>query len=103
MAQLKEIISNFASSPNLGIGVKENTVFPVFHPDAIDLFNTCSDLKKVAWDLADPNYRLHEEVGHGRTSEPFKRIRILIRICNPNSGEGCPSLQAISAHALRKN
>ena len=63
--------------PDLGIGIKENTVFSVFHPDAIDLFNTCSDLKKVAWDLADPNYRLHEEVGR-RTSKPINRMEILI-------------------------
>ena len=44
------------------ISVKENTVFSVFHPDAQDLFNTCSDLKKVAWELHDPNRRLKDEV-----------------------------------------
>ncbi|KAI0700108.1 DNA ligase 4 [Cerioporus squamosus] len=43
------------------ISVKENTVFSVFHPDAYDLFNTCSDLKKVAWELWNPNYRLNDE------------------------------------------
>lgn len=45
------------------ISVKENTVFGVFHPDAYDLFNTCSDLKKVAWELYDPHRRLNDEVG----------------------------------------
>ncbi|KAI9064078.1 DNA ligase 4 [Trametes sanguinea] len=45
---------------DLIISVKENTVFGVFHPDAYDLFNTCSDLKKVAWELWDPNRRLNE-------------------------------------------
>ena len=44
------------------ISVKENTVFGVFHPDAYDLFNTCSDLKKVAWELCDPHHRLNDEV-----------------------------------------
>ncbi len=44
------------------ISVKETTVFAVFHPDAHDLYNTCSDLKKVAWDLWDPTRRLKEEV-----------------------------------------
>lgn len=44
------------------ISVKETTVFSVFHPDAHDLWNTCSDLKKVAYDLYDPNQRLNEEV-----------------------------------------
>ena len=45
------------------ISVKETTVFSVFHPDAHDLYNTCSDLKKVAWELWDPNRRLGQEVG----------------------------------------
>ncbi|KAF8325377.1 ATP dependent DNA ligase domain-containing protein, partial [Cantharellus anzutake] len=57
---------------DLGIGVKETTVFSVFHPDAIDLFSTCSDLKKVSWDLADPNYRLHEEEKAVRLFKPFQ-------------------------------
>ncbi|KAH7885847.1 ATP dependent DNA ligase domain-containing protein [Phlebopus sp. FC_14] len=43
------------------ISVKETTVFAVFHPDAQDLFNTCSDLKKVAWELSDPSRRLKAE------------------------------------------
>ncbi|TFK86975.1 DNA ligase 4 [Polyporus arcularius HHB13444] len=43
------------------ISVKENTVFSVFHPDAYDLFNTCSDLKKVAWELWNPTYRLSDK------------------------------------------
>ncbi|KAG9310590.1 hypothetical protein JVU11DRAFT_9151 [Chiua virens] len=43
------------------ISVKEITVFSVFHPDAEDLLNTCSDLKKVAWELSDPTRRLKAE------------------------------------------
>ncbi|KAJ7155502.1 DNA ligase IV [Mycena crocata] len=43
------------------ISVKETTVFSVFHPDAQDLYNTCSDLKKVAWELWDPSRRLRAE------------------------------------------
>ncbi|KAH9962641.1 ATP-dependent DNA ligase [Russula dissimulans] len=46
---------------DLGISVKETTVFSVFHPDAHDLFNTCSDLKKVAWELCDPGRRLNDQ------------------------------------------
>jgi len=49
-------------SKDMNISVKETTVFSVFHPDAQDLYNTCSDLKKVAWELWDPNYRLNAEV-----------------------------------------
>lgn len=44
------------------IAVKETTIFSVFHPDAQDLYNTCSDLKKIAWELWDPNHRLNAEV-----------------------------------------
>ncbi|KAF6761657.1 DNA ligase 4 [Ephemerocybe angulata] len=45
----------------LNIQVKETTVFSVFHPDAQDLYNTCSDLKKIAWELWDPDHRLNAE------------------------------------------
>jgi len=44
------------------ISVKDTTLFGVFHPDAQDLYNTCSDLKKVAWGLWDPKRRLGDEV-----------------------------------------
>ena len=47
---------------DMTISVKETTVFSVFHPDAHDLFNTCSDLKKVAWELWDPSFRLNAAV-----------------------------------------
>lgn len=43
------------------ISVKEATIFSVFHPDAQDLYNTCSDLKKVAYELWDPSVRLRAE------------------------------------------
>ncbi|KAI3619578.1 dna ligase iv [Moniliophthora roreri] len=43
------------------ISVKETTVFSVFHPDAMDLYNTCSDLKKVAWTLWNTSNKLHED------------------------------------------
>jgi DNA ligase-4 len=59
----------------MNISVKETTVFSVFHPDAQDLYNTCSDLKKVAWELWDPSYRLNAEVS---------RLSFLIYIPNPN-------------------
>lgn len=48
--------------PDMVISVKETTVFSVFHPDAQDLYNTCSDLKKVAWTLWDTSYRLNADV-----------------------------------------
>lgn len=44
------------------INVKETTVFSVFHPDAHDLFNACSNLKQVVWTLWDPERRLNDDV-----------------------------------------
>lgn len=47
---------------DLNVAVTELTVLAVFHPDARDLFNICSDLKKVAQDLWNPEIRLDSEV-----------------------------------------
>ena len=47
---------------DLNIGMKENTVFSVFHSDAMDLYNSCSDLQKICYDLANPEHRLEENV-----------------------------------------
>jgi DNA ligase 4 len=41
--------------------VKETTVLSVFHEDAMALFNTCSDLRRVAYELADPMKRLNDD------------------------------------------
>jgi DNA ligase-4 len=62
---------------DMHISVKETTIFSVFHPDAQDLYNTCSDLKKVAWELWDPSFRLNDEVSLHHlniTALPFIRI-----------------------------
>jgi hypothetical protein len=34
----------------------------LFHPDAVELFNVSSDLKRVCWTLADPKFRLPKKV-----------------------------------------
>jgi DNA ligase-4 len=46
---------------DLLISVKETTVFAVYHPDAQALFNTCSDLKRVAYELWDTKYTLEPD------------------------------------------
>ena len=59
------------------ISVKETTIFSVFHPDAQDLYNTCSDLKKVTWELWDTGKRLKSAVSQlWRTGAPSLMISL---------------------------
>eukprot|EP00731_Ephydatia_muelleri_P033438 Em0029g44a len=46
----------------LKTGLSENSVFSVFHPDAVDLFSVCSNLEKVCTDLHDPSVHLNESI-----------------------------------------
>ncbi|ORX34780.1 ATP dependent DNA ligase domain-domain-containing protein [Kockovaella imperatae] len=45
---------------DLRISIREKGVFSCFHPDAGDLFNVCSDLKRVCWTLYRPDIRLEK-------------------------------------------
>lgn len=47
---------------DLRISIREKGVFACFHPDAGDLFNVCSDLKRVCWTLYKPDIRLEKHV-----------------------------------------
>ena len=47
---------------DLRISIREKGVFSCFHPDAGDLFNVCSDLKRVCWTLYKPDIRLEKHV-----------------------------------------
>ena len=47
---------------DLRISIREKGVFACFHPDAGDLFNVCSDLKRICWTLYDPKKRLEKNV-----------------------------------------
>ncbi|KAI0017540.1 DNA ligase [Xylariomycetidae sp. FL0641] len=40
------------------VGATERTILEVWHPDAQELFGVSSSLRKVCWDLYDPNIRL---------------------------------------------
>ncbi|KAL8990814.1 MAG: hypothetical protein Q9177_000620 [Variospora cf. flavescens] len=40
------------------VGATEKTFFDVWHPDAESLFNISSNLRRVCWELHDPNIRL---------------------------------------------
>jgi DNA ligase-4 len=43
---------------DLDISMSETTILPLFHPDAYQYFQTCSDLRQLCNDLADPNFKL---------------------------------------------
>ncbi|KAB5590537.1 ATP-dependent DNA ligase [Ceratobasidium theobromae] len=45
---------------DLAVQVRETSVLAAFHPDARALFNTCSDLKRVAWELWNPERSLKD-------------------------------------------
>ena len=38
---------NLLLTQEMKIGISENSIFSVFHSDAADLFNVCSNLEKV--------------------------------------------------------
>lgn len=40
------------------VGATEKTFFHIWHPDAESLFNISSNLRRVCWELYDPNVRL---------------------------------------------
>lgn len=40
------------------VGATEKTFFNIWHPDAESLFNISSNLRRVCWELYDPNIRL---------------------------------------------
>lgn len=61
-----DIIIRLSFSTDLAIQVKETSVLGAFHPDARDLFNTCSDLKRVAWELWNPERSLKDTVSELR-------------------------------------
>ncbi|KIM34526.1 hypothetical protein M408DRAFT_325903 [Serendipita vermifera MAFF 305830] len=45
---------------DLNVGAKETTVLSVFHPDALAVFNSSSDLKRVSYELWDSSYRVND-------------------------------------------
>ena len=65
------------------IGISENSMFAVFHPDAEQLFNVTSSLKKVCDDLRDPSLTLGEiEVKLFSPFRPMLADRILAqKVC----------------------
>ncbi|GAA5955325.1 hypothetical protein JCM8115_001915 [Rhodotorula mucilaginosa] len=57
---------------DLKIGVGEKTILDRLHPDAMSVFNTCSDIMKVCYDLYDPDYRVPKEAKMVKLMQKFK-------------------------------
>lgn len=61
------------------LGLNENSVFPVFHPEAKELYNVCNSLSKVCLDLHDLNTKLNEtEIMLGTPFRPMLGQRAAI-------------------------
>jgi DNA ligase 4 len=78
------------------LGVSENTVLDLYHPDALALYNVCSDLQKVCDDLKNPDIRVAHQArgpiekggeggggGRGATQRPLTRARQDVRLFVP--------------------
>lgn len=57
---------------DMRIGATEKTILNLWHPDAEALFNVCSSLRRVCWELTDPMIRLENEMTGVTIMEPFK-------------------------------
>ncbi|KAF9912484.1 DNA ligase (ATP) [Linnemannia zychae] len=55
---------------DLKIGMSENSVFPCYHPDALELYNVCSELKKTVLDCSDPTVKV--VTASVNVNHPFK-------------------------------
>ncbi|WWC85821.1 uncharacterized protein L201_000688 [Kwoniella dendrophila CBS 6074] len=67
---------------DLRISIREKGVFSCFHPDAGDLFNVCSDLKRVCWTLYKPDQRLEK---HQTNIELFRSFLPQLCYRSPSS------------------
>lgn len=47
---------------DLHVGVSERSLFAIWHPDAVPLYSISNSLKRVCWELSDPNHRLSKDV-----------------------------------------
>lgn len=54
------------------IGATDRTFFNAWHPDAAGLFNVTSNLRKICWDLWDPDFRLTDSAKDVSVMQPFQ-------------------------------
>ncbi|KAK8845565.1 hypothetical protein IAR55_006280 [Kwoniella newhampshirensis] len=89
---------------DLRISIREKGVFACFHPDAADLFNVCSDLKRVCWTLYKPDIRLEK---HQTNIELFRSFLPQLCYRSPSSSHeaiaklvGGPSIEFVMEEKL---
>ncbi|XP_065834565.1 DNA ligase 4-like [Oscarella lobularis] len=64
---------------DMKMGMSETSVFRVYHQDALDLHNACTNLEKVCKDLRDPSVRLVEnEIALFQPFRPMLASRVSI-------------------------
>ena len=54
----------FCWAQELKIGLSENSVFNVYHPDAVELFSVCNSLPKVRTNLKIQNFLLNADFAY---------------------------------------
>lgn len=59
----REELALILNQLDLRISIGEGLVLNCLHPEAMTLFNTCSDLLKVCWTLYDDKKQLAHDVG----------------------------------------
>ncbi|WVQ76196.1 hypothetical protein IAR50_005859 [Cryptococcus sp. DSM 104548] len=57
---------------DLRISIREKGILQAFHPDAMQLYDKCSDLKRVCWELWNPERRLNTNDIQLELFNPFR-------------------------------
>jgi hypothetical protein len=83
---------------DLKISVREKTVLAVYHPDAQELFNVSSDLKRVCWTLIDKEKKLETGASPDWLSHAPFLIRRLINLVD--TGSRSQAFQVVPPPAL---
>jgi len=58
------------------VGLNEDRVLAFYHPDALEMYNTCTDLRKVLDTLTDPRVRVSQQVQLGVPFAPMLAKRM---------------------------
>lgn len=85
-------------SLDLKIGVGEKSIFDRLHPDAMSVFNACSDIMSVCYQLYDPDRRVPKEVRPSAT--PPRNPLVLMELYPSYPGQNGAADAEIQADAV---